>query len=302
MQVANYTQDARIGGRVIFRGAIMPRADTPSDVDAIKERVAQAAQQTAVADEEEGPLIPNSTDEDHYMGQTSVSRSTGGAIEPYRNRSRDLGMEHFKIPRLKLLQPLSQECKGEEPMRHGTWYLEGDPAPLGPEIQVAPLFAFLSRTYLIPGQGQLCRSSDMVYGQGTPGIACADCALKDWPEKSAAGEGRGGPPCSEVLNFPVVIIPTDGSDDYQLGLVGFMRTGWDAGKMINTIHLQSKREHYYDTQIKLGRFNKSGKKGDYWVPTVSRDGKTPAGVAEYAAEMAVKLDDATMDRSLSNDD
>lgn len=280
----------------------MANAKQPqSDLDEIEARVAAA--KAARTDEDEGPLLTASEEENEKFRMAKGRTST---LAPYQDQSRVLGIEDFYLPRLKLLQGLSKECKGDNPKPQGHWYLEGNPDTFGPEVTIAPMFAQKSRAYLIPGRGLMCRSTDMVYGQGNPGIACADCVLKEWPDddnkNDPHAQKRGGPPCSEVMNFPCIIVPKEPGGEYQVGLLAFSRTGFKQGKLINTIHAGSMRDDYYENLIVVGRFSTSNAKGDYYVPTVTRGGLTDERTLEFARSMSPKIDSQAVSRTLEQEE
>jgi hypothetical protein len=257
------------------------------DEAAIRERVAKA--KATQVDDAEGHI-----DDEYALAQANKSGS--GTIAPALDLSRTLTVKDFKLPRLKLLQAMSKECKREDnALPHGTWYLEGNRDTLGKEAVVIPLFQYMNRSMMVPGQGPVCRSYDMIQGQGDPGILCADCSFKDWPKE----RGKGGPPCNEYYNYPVLVVIPD--DDPQLGLMTLGRTSTDAAKMLNSFWANSVGNSWYTAMYRLGRELENKPKGSYYVATVTREGKTKGELLERAEQMVQTIDATAVRRAIEQD-
>lgn len=257
------------------------------DEEEIRKRIATA--KAVDIDDEEGHV------NDEYA-LANANKAGAGPLAPALDLSRTLTVKDFKLPRLKLLQGMSKECRREtDPLPQGQWFLEGNRDGLGNEVVIIPLFQFLHRSMMIPGQGPVCRSYDMIQGQGDPGILCAECTFKDWPKDRK----QGGPPCNEYYNYPVLAMDDD--DDPQLGLLTLGRTSADAAKLLNGFWASSLGNEWYTTTYRLGRESKSNQKGTFFVATVYREGKTKGELLDHAKQMVQTIDATAVRRAIEQD-
>lgn len=266
-----------------------PEAEILDDEAAIRERVSKA--KAANIDDSDGHV-----GDEYALAQAGQAGS--GVIAPALDLSRTLTVKDFRLPRLKLLQGLSKECKREDnALPQGTWYLEGNREAIGKEVVIIPLFQFMHRAMMVIGQGPVCRSYDMVQGQGDPGIRCIEdnCQFKEWPKE----RGKGGPPCNEYYNYPSLVLIPD--DDPQLGLITLGRTSTDAAKMLNSLWANSLGNEWYTAMYRLGRESQSNTKGTFFVATVTREGKTKGELLERAEQMVQTIDATAVRRAIEQD-
>lgn len=166
--------------------------------------------------------------------------------------STQLDATDFIPPRVKILQPMSQET-GVNDAKPGDFYNTLTNENYGPTLKVVPITPLKQRVFLFredrrvlvdtllanrglpalsEGDGLKCRSLDMVRGIGEPGDVlwagdkesgqgqhegCPECPLAAW-------QGQKPPPCTETYNVACV------SDTGDLVIVGFSKSSAKSGK------------------------------------------------------------------------
>lgn len=277
------------------RNAVTPQHDDPEAQLAAK----VAAQQAPTALDLE-PMDSDATDTQEGVSTSLLmAPRTDVGLAPYRDLSEDFDSKDVQLPAIRIAQFMSKVVTGGL-VQPGHFYLNVGNEDLGESIDVIPLKAFKHRVYFKrPEAGQQggnqlsCRSTDMVQGVGEPGIACAACPLKDWPQ--------GGPPpvCTEAINFPVIVLPKEGEDDeLVMGIMTFQRTSTKAAR--NWLGLAFQRgakarpdawaEHYYTVSLT----RQTNNLGAFFVPIVSYRGRVleathGSATVEYAQEMCRSL-------------
>lgn len=128
---------------------------------------------------------------------------------------RNLGAGDFVPPRVKVLQPMSQESVDEKG-KPGDFYNTLTGQAYGTKVRVVPLFTFMNRVFIVradkkaeadaklvaagmdklpEGDGLMCRSIDMMHGVGDPGTLCDQCPMAQWEGRTKA------PLCAETYNL-----------------------------------------------------------------------------------------------------
>lgn len=248
-----------------------------SDVAAIEERLARQRAEAGAQD----PVIE---EPEAIAGLASATPRTAGptAIQEYRDLSEEFDSRDVALPRVKLAQPISKVVV-DDVVRSGHWYYSVDNTDLGPMLRFVPLKAFKHRTFFLDN-GLACRSTDMVHGIGDPGIECAKCSLKDWPEQ----RGSGGPQCRENYNFPSVILPNEGDDEefFRMGLITLTSTSTAAARTLLGMAFQrgaqrdplAWAEHIYT----LTAIKRQNARGIFYVASIAYDSKNSGDVLEFA--------------------
>jgi hypothetical protein len=225
----------------------------------------------------------------------------GGVIEVGQT---SLGPGDFVPPRVKVVQQLSQEV-ADKTAEAGDFYNTLTGESYGSTLKFVPLFPFMNRVFIIregdrkiaadklleaagyeqlpEGDGLMCRSLDMIQGQGDPGILCAECPLAQWQGRTVA------PPCSETYNLAAL---TERGDVIFLG---FSRSSAKVGKKINSqLRLQmgapSGRTHPWDRLWIATTRQERNDKGIYFMPDVRSTAEaTPPELGQDAAYWATKF-------------
>lgn len=195
--------------------------------------------------------------------------------------TRQITQQDTVIPRLKICQAMSK-VNTDKQVSMGEWYRSPQNKSLGETILVAIADMFKSRSYFEQGQGVLCRSFDLIKGEGDPGIACegsqeemddptisADergCPLRLWTEE---GDRRIPPPCGIAYNYPLLILdPEDPSEGpTKTAMLSLRSTATKIAKQINTIILDNEGD-WSTVVLELGVTSTSNTKGTFYVPTV----------------------------------
>jgi hypothetical protein len=216
------------------------------------------------------------------------TQPVGGAMAlPMKDLSRELGPRDFVIPKLKLSHNMSQVSKlyatsrGKEGIPPGLWYHTTTNRDLGEKVYFIPCDLRKSRSLFEQGIGVVCRSFDMLHGEGNPGGLCEGtaeemqmeaeqdrgCPLRLWNRTSA---GNQKPSCQETYNYTglIVIDPEHPATTEVLqGMLQMRSTAVTAAKNINTAVMMFGGGVWSDTVIELGVETRSGPRGDYYAPT-----------------------------------
>ena len=179
-------------------------------------------------------------------------RASGPQSDPYAEEGAGAGLT---LPRIVLLQGLSQEVtRDEDPLPIGVFYDRLSKDNLGKSIPFIPFKHQMSRIRMEPGQGMLCRSTDMLSAQmsggkdraGKPTMDCGACVYRMWPEKRpdyaslTDKQKTSGPECSTVDNF--LALRVAGEDKYPFAVFQFMRTSRKAAADLKSLWVQSERD------------------------------------------------------------
>jgi len=196
-----------------------------------------------------------------------------------------LEMDMLQIPRLKLLQALSEEVS-EFSFPAGSFVnsvtkeLVGDPAKGkdGVELEiVVVLIAPRTRIYLRgldDGGGNLCRTIDGKTGVGEPGGNCKTCIHSQWSSDQP-------PACTDMIN---VFILAKGYDLPVPLSLGFGKTNNKAGRqLVNFLAMKQVNPWMFTYKVKSKFTEKDQYK--YYTLQVSPAGKTSEEYQEIARTM-----------------
>lgn len=227
-----------------------------------------------------------------------------------------IGANDIQMPRLKLLQALSQAVSNDEAPA-GVFFNSLTGENYGPAVSVVPVIGFKNRVYMEQGKGLLCRSLDMIHGIGDPGIACADCTLKDWP----ADRGAGGPKCRESRNWVGLLTAAIGDKPVKKGqelpeltpldepafiVIQFMSMASMAARKLNGLYLNSKitnpNAQWFDYVFKLTSTQTKNDKGTFYVPDVRPAGKTTPALKDSAKSLMAFMAGRTLAVDADEDD
>lgn len=211
-----------------------------------------------------------------------------------------IGADDIQMPRLKLLQGLSKAVVDQE-AAPGNFWNSLTSENYGPVVKVVPVLGFKNRVYLEQGKGLMCRSIDMLHGIGNPGIVCADCALKDWPEDRSAG----GPKCRESRNWVGLIVGASGEiarkkgdgtvptaidfEEPQFIVLQFTSMASGAAKKLNGLYMNSRLSNptltWSDLVFTLTASSAKTDKGAFFLPEIRPAGRSTD--AQKAAAQAL---------------
>ena len=162
----------------------------------------------------------------------------------------------------------------------GHWYHTTQNKDLGDTIYFIPVDMRKSRAMFVAGQGLVCRSFDLLQGEGDPGILCegtmeerhtvpADsrgCAFRLWNRTPA---GNTPPPCGMSYNYPgLIIVDIDNPDQSEIlqGMLQLRSTGTQAAKEINTGVMTQGGGLWHNLIFELSVDAKTNPKGTFFVP------------------------------------
>lgn len=209
-----------------------------------------------------------------------------------------IGSADVQMPRLKLLQGLSQPVVDQEAFA-GNFWNSLTSENYGPAVKFVPVLGFKNRVYLEQGKGLMCRSIDMIHGIGNPGIECEKCALKDWPEDRS----EGGPKCRESRNWVGLIVGASGEterkkgdgtppiikdfDEPQFIVLQFTSMASAAAKKLNGLYVNSRMTNpkvtWSDLVFSMVASPAKTDKGSFFLPDVR-----PAGRSNDAQKASAK--------------
>jgi hypothetical protein len=171
-----------------------------------------------------------------------------------------------RIPRLKLLQPLSPEVQ-EQGAKAGQIIdsIEGTPRDL--PLPIVPCGYWKSRLRWrkrSEGRGIICRAEFGRLGEGYPGIECPKCGLWRW------GEDSTQPECTETHNFGVLLLKDkDESGRWMMErtVLSFDRTKYSVGTgfLNGLLKISTGGRRWFTTAWLLGsRLDKNERGETYW--------------------------------------
>lgn len=208
----------------------------------------------------------------------------GGALTvPGEDLTRKIDAGDLLMPKLRISQAMSKTnteyatTKGKSGVGMGSWYVSTTGKDLGDTVYFVPVDMRKSRAMFITGEGLVCRSFDMLQGEGTPGVACEGtyeerltvpekhrgCPLRLWNDRTP-------PKCGETYNFPGYLIEDiDAGDKSKLVqvILQLRSTGASCGKAINTMVMNEGGGVWQNTIVELGLEAKSNARGTFFVPT-----------------------------------
>jgi hypothetical protein len=187
---------------------------------------------------------------------------------------------------------------------------------LGQEILFVPVDWNKSRSYFVRGKGVMCRSFDLIKGEGDPGGLCEGtdeeialdpedergCPLRLWTENPDGG--RVPPKCGEAQNYFGLIL--DNADPIngpvKKVLLTFRSTATRTAKALNSIVADSESDDgeivWYNNILKLGVQSTSRNGNDYFTPTVEFWGENEGASLAKATNFAAQLSGMNLRTSL----
>lgn len=246
---------------------------------------------------------------------TVQNKARGGALAlPMHDRTRQLDSRDTLIPRLKLSQAMSK-VNTDDTVRQGNFYRSPDNKNLGKEIFAVVLDMRKSRSYFESGQGILCRSYDLIKGEGDPGILCEGtdeeqqfaaedergCPLRLWGERDE--NGRGSPPaCGLNYNYVMLLLdPEDLLEGKTSQVVFTLRsTATKIARAMNTLIMNNGT--WTDSILRIGIQSTSNTKGTFFIPTVEYWGENGGKTRLNAERIAERLVGTSIRSSLEASD
>jgi hypothetical protein len=251
----------------------------------------------------------------------SATKNSRAVARPMRDLSREMSTNDVVMPKLKLSQAMSK-VNTDDTVRQGNWYVSTTSQNLGQEVYVVPVDMRMSYSKFEQGVGVVCRSFDLLHGEGDPGILCEGtqdeidagvpanergCPFRLWTKDEATGKSVP-PKCGKNYNYPVLILdPNDLENGRpQPALLSLRSTAAQTAKLINSIVTGGILTDpvWHETILKIGVDRKTNTRGTFFVPTVEYAGETGGSVEKAAAAYAERMQrDATIyRRSMENDD
>jgi hypothetical protein len=210
------------------------------------------------------------------------------------DQSRQLTERDLIMPKLKIAQGLSKVVQTRQ-VELGHWYHTALNEDLGTSVLFIPVDMRMSRSYYETGKGLLCRSFDLVQGEGDPGILCQGepdeyympesergCELRLWGPPTTKGGKSTKPKCGLNYNYiGLVLLDGDPEGRVTRGLLTLRGTASRTAKDINTlvVNLSESVQNpdWSQSILKLSLESRQNSFGTFGVPIHERVGAT----AEY---------------------
>lgn len=295
-----------------------------------------AAPTEPLIEETPAPLVP---DEDpviaaaHRAATTAAATmaataAAGGTLaRSRRDLSREIDRADVIMPRLKISQAMSAvntayaTSKGASGVGQGNWYISTTQKNLGDTIYIVPVDMQKSRSMFVTGKGLMCRSFDLLQGEGDPGILCEGtdeeqdtlpsnargCPLRLWERNPETGTNVP-PKCGINYNYPVLILDPDDMENGPTtpAILTFRSTASGAAKLLNSIVTEGVLTDpvWHEVILKLSLQAKNNSKGTFFVPVVEYHNDTTPGspVALRAEALAASQTKSTIRAALERDD
>ena len=287
-------------------------------------RAVEAAKKAAAAKPTESP-VDDADDTDSAKEAPkriqSLSRAREGATGAIANRpqvdlTRQIDATDMVMPKLKLSQAMSK-VNSEDIVRQGNWYHSVSNRNFGKTVYFVPVDMRKSRSYFVQGQGVLCRSFDLLKGEGDPGMLCEGeeverydgtpasergCPLRLWERDPDKGINRP-PACGITYNYPglIVLDPDDPDSKTMRVLLQLRSTATKTAKTINTLMTEGDLG-WGELILELGVQQTSNTKGTFFSPTAEAHAETEGTVRKKAMLMAQSINPDMIRRSIENDD
>jgi hypothetical protein len=191
-------------------------------------------------------------------------------------------------PKLRPSQQMSEvnrdftKSRGKGGVAAGNWYLSTEGKDLGEVVYFVPVSMRKSRALFLQGKGLICRSFDMLRGEGDPGGFCEGtleeihelpaeergCPLRLWERN---GDKSTPPKCGISYNFAGFLIhDIDNPDTSKLSpcLLQLRSTATGAAKAINTFVTNQGGGVWHNVIVELGLNERTNAMGTFYVPTV----------------------------------
>jgi hypothetical protein len=201
---------------------------------------------------------------------------------PMIDKSREITSRDVIIPRLMIAQSMSKVVQeGIVPLGH--WYHNSRNRDLGTSVTAILVDCQKTRSLYVTGAGVMCRSFDLVQGEGNPGILCegtvqeqSTLATKDrgcsmrlgWTDAHKTPTNPSGAPlCGENYNFTVIILedPEDPDTKIMRAIMTLRKTGIPAAKKLITMKVEEDYE-WTDMAVRIKLVSKTNTRGTFQVP------------------------------------
>lgn len=330
--MATPTANARASRRA---AAMRAAAETPVEAEVV------SSQSRDAADDEEAAAIAEafgnggpSTASGSTETPTPVSQAQAAASVlvrpstvrtaialPMEDLTRKIDAGDLVMPKLRQSQAMSKvntlhaASKGTQGVQMGNWYITSTGQNLGDAVYFVPVDMRKSRAMFVQGSGLMCRSFDLIQGEGDPGILCdgtfeeqhslpeaqRGCAFRLWNDKVP-------PKCGVTYNYPgFAILDIDNPRGKNLVqcILQLRSSSTQAAKQINTIVMNDGMGVWQNVIIELGTDMRTNLKGQFFVPTVDYFESTEAVGFEHlkrrADAMATQMGSANLRASIEDD-
>jgi hypothetical protein len=242
---------------------------------------------------------------------------------PQVDLTRQIDAGDLIIPKLRLTQAMSktnllyQTSKGSQGVQQGNWCHSQSNENLGETVFFIPVDMRKSRALFVQGQGLMCRSFDLLNGEGDPGGSCQGsmeemltvpaenrgCPLRLWNDKQP-------PKCGMTYNFVGLIIRESEIEDPSKakplrGVLQLRSASTGVAKQINTYMVNEGQGVWHNIVLELGVEVKTNPRGTFYVPTVdfydTTDAEGFGRMARQAASMARSMGNMNLRSSLEED-
>lgn len=287
---------------------VMPEADEADEAFGPDDIAPKSAANPAAGSQTQGSTVSAPTN-----APARVSGVSGGAVAlPQVDLTRQIDAGDMILPKLRLTQAMSktnllfQTSKGAQGVQQGNWCHSSN-ENLGETCFFIPVDMRKSRALFVQGQGLMCRSFDMLNGEGDPGGSCQGsmeemltipaenrgCPLRLWNDKTP-------PKCGMTYNFVGLILRESDIDNIArakplTGVLQLRSASTGAAKQIITDVMQEANGVWHHIIFELGVEIKTNPRGTFYTPTIDRYDTTDAPGYERVLRQAV-----SMARSLGN--
>ena len=165
----------------------------------------------------------------------------------------------MQMPYFRLMQALSEDVKNGL-ANPGEFRVDGYPELEHP-LRLIPLMRAITRTYRSSQPSPMgefevfCESVDAITGMGDPGGNCSTCPKAAW------GENRMPPECTEAYRYTCYLPSIDMPVVWNL-----QKSGVSCARRIDQFAMRG----WGSFAIECQSISKRGMRGDYFVPTVTK--------------------------------
>lgn len=201
------------------------------------------------------------------MKKELVQKQEAGALvsiteEELAQSYGDFGADHISIPRMVILEGLSDEIR-ERKGSPGDLFIKTLNRNLGESTEIVVITRMHQQLRWTPkaqGKGILCQAQDGKHGVGDPGGDCAVCPQRQW-------SGKNPPTCDQLESF-IVVLREDlkNGEAFPLAISGG-KTKLKGLKAFNTLLMQlaQRRLPLFAKAFKVSVVEKQNDKGTFHV-------------------------------------
>ncbi len=239
-----------------------------------------------------------------------------GIALPQVDLSRQITQQDLIMPRLLLSQAMSK-VNQQRIVDMGNWYHSTNNENLGQEVFAIPVGMWKHRSYFEQGVGILCRSFDLIQGEGDPGILCEGtpderytlpdsergCPLRLWGERDPKTNKSKPPRCGINYNFPLLIVasPEDPESATRRAMVTFRSTQTAVAKRLISIVSEGDYE-WTDVLLRFGVTSRTNQSGTFYNATIDLVGPSQGRPKEKAEAFSKSLNVTSIRATLERDD